>query len=135
MSVMEQVQEALRTAIRQKDVPTRTVLRTLIGEAQNRALRERGEMNDAMIAKLLKDFLIANKDSLKLRDNVKLERENEVLARFIPQQMSEVELLSAIAASQASDIGAIMRHLKAEWAGRYDGKLAASIANTYLARV
>jgi uncharacterized protein YqeY len=132
MSVLVAVQEALDTAVRGRDAVTRTVLKTLLGEAQTRALRDRSEVDDTLVIKLLKDFIKGNSDLLALRDNPKLVSENEILSRFIPKQMDESEIRIAITASSADDIGGVMRHLKANHAGLYNGQLANTLARKIL---
>jgi uncharacterized protein YqeY len=60
------------------------------------------------------------------------DREIQILESFLPKQMNEEELRAVIehfkAANPGANVGAIMGHLKAEFAGLYDGKLASQIA-------
>ena len=60
------------------------------------------------------------------------EREIAILNGFLPQQMDEFQLREAIdafkAANPDANMGGIMAHLKANYAGLYDGKLASQIA-------
>ena len=132
MSLVNTVNAALQTAIRNKDTTTRTVLRTLVGEAQTRAKRDQVAVSDALLSKLIKDFVKNNKDSLALRDNPALEQENAILMRFLPQQMSDHDIRAAVAASGGTDIGSVMRYLSANHAGLYDGKQANVIARSML---
>jgi uncharacterized protein YqeY len=60
------------------------------------------------------------------------DREIAILNEYLPQQMDEFQLREAIdlfkTANPDANMGAIMAHLKAEYAGLYDGKLASSLA-------
>jgi uncharacterized protein YqeY len=132
MSVLAAVQKALDIAIRGRDVATRTTLKTLLGEAQTRTLRDGSEVDDVLLIKLLKDFMKGNCDSLALRDNPGLVRENEILSLFIPKQMDESEIRAAILSSGSEHIGGVMKHLKTHHAGLYNGQLANALTREML---
>jgi uncharacterized protein YqeY len=46
--------------------------------------------------------------------------------------MTEIEIRQAIADSGAKDIGGIMRYMKSNFEGRFDGKLTSQIARSHL---
>jgi len=60
------------------------------------------------------------------------DREIAILSGYLPKQMTNYELADAInafkAANPDANMGAIMAHLKANFAGLYDGKAASQIA-------
>lgn len=132
MSVLVEVENALSVAIRNQDVLVRTTLKTLLGEAQTKALRTGNPVDDALVAKLIKDFVKANNESIALRANEKLVAENEILNQFLPKQMSEVEIRAAIESSGQTKIGGIMQYMKAHHDGTFDGKLASKLAREML---
>ena len=66
----------------------------------------------------------------------KLDREIRILEAYMPQQMTEAELREAITAFKGENPGAqmgqYMAHLKANYAGKYDGKQANQIVKSVL---
>jgi uncharacterized protein YqeY len=59
-------------------------------------------------------------------------QEIAILKNYLPQQMDETQLRAAIAVFKAenadANMGSIMAHLKANYAGLYDGKMASQVA-------
>lgn len=134
MTLQATLNAALQQAVRQQDAPTRTILRTVLGEAQTKSLRNRTAINDAMLISIMKEFVINNNALIAARDKPDLVRENEILQKFLPQDMSDDALMDAIEASNGADIGQVMRYLSANFAGRYNGDHAKALANQWLKR-
>lgn len=61
-----------------------------------------------------------------------VKREISILNEYLPQQMDESQLRTAIdmfkAENPDANMGSIMAHLKANFAGLYDGKMASQLA-------
>jgi hypothetical protein len=61
-----------------------------------------------------------------------VKREIMILNEYLPQQMDESQLRTAIEMFKAenpdANMGSIMAHLKANFAGLYDGKMASQLA-------
>lgn len=131
------------------------LLTTLIGEATQITTEEfkRGvtEVTDdkvgATVAKFLKNTkltlenLAAERARLaasggemaKVDERTKAaETELAILSSYGPKPMTEAELRAAIddfrAKTPDANVGAIMAHLKANFGGRYDGKMASALA-------
>lgn len=131
------------------------LLTTLIGEATQITTEEfkRGvtEVTDdkvgATVAKFLKNTkltlenLAAERARLaasggemaKVDERTKAaETELAILSSYGPKQMTEAELRAAIddfrAKTPDANVGAIMAHLKANFGGQYDGKMASALA-------
>ena len=134
MTLQATLNAALQQAVRQQDAATRTILRTVLGEAQNKSLRNSTEVNAAMLISIMKDSVTNNNTILAARNKPELVRENEILQAFLPQNMSDEALMAAITASNGTDIGQVMRHLSANFAGRYNGDHAKTLANQWLKR-
>ena len=130
MTLFEQIKTRLHAAVKQRDVATRQTLKTLVGELETRAKRDGQDVSDAVVVKLINKFIDGNNDVLKHRDKPELVAENALLESFLPTMMSEPELRQAIDDSGANDIGGKMAYLKANYAGRFDGKLASQIARS-----
>ena len=65
----------------------------------------------------------------------KIDSEILVLSRYLPVPLSDDELSSAIKImidAGNTNVGAIMKALKEQYGGRYDGKKASELAKTLL---
>lgn len=75
-----------------------------------------------------------NWNSPRKETMIALKIENQFLTQFLPQPLTENELIviinSQIAAGQ--NISGIMKYLSENYKGRYDGKGAARLCNIYL---
>lgn len=141
MSLIDTIRRDQIAARKAKDSAAIGVLTALIGEAtavgKNAGNREpTDEEVTAMIRKFLKnanDLLYAVAARSPDGEEVtKAKAEIALLTAYLPRQMTADELRHAVAAFKAANpgapIGAVMGHLKATYAGRYNGKLAAEIA-------
>lgn len=54
--------------------------------------------------------------------------EQELLKVFLPQQLTELELVDLAKTNQSLGMPGFMRMLKENYSGRYDGKLASQVA-------
>lgn len=138
MSVLERIQTDLTAAMKAKQEPERTVLRSLSAALKNAAIEAGGELDDAkeasVIAKQLKqreESAEAAKDRPEMAERERAEA--EVIKRYRPQQLSDEEIAAAVeaavsetGASGPGDIGKVMGSLKAKTAGRADQGLVAA---------
>lgn len=148
MSLTEQLQADMKTAMRDGDAHRRDTLRMVIAAAQNAAKEKREPLSDeealAVITKEVKKrresieaYEDAGRDDLAAKERSEI----EVLAPYLPEQMDEDEVralvVEAVAASGASsprDIGRVMGQLMPKTKGRADGKLVSSLVNEELAK-
>lgn len=105
-----------------------------------------GELQEADELKLLQKLLKQRKDSLEIFEKQNrpdlAEKEKEEIAiieKFLPQQMSEEELKTAIAAiiaetgaSSAADMGKVMGAANKQLAGKADGKTISGVVKQLL---
>ena len=132
MTLFDQIKTHLHAAVKSRDTATRQTLKTLVGELETRAKRDGCDVSDAMVVKRINDFIKGNNEVLSHRDKPELVEENALLTTFLPTMMTESEIRQAIADSGATDIGGIMRYMKSNFEGRFDGKLASQIARSHL---
>jgi uncharacterized protein YqeY len=140
MSILEQIRADQLTARKAKDALSASLLTTLIGEATKITDEDfkKGQtaVTDEKVIATLKKFLKNAQDTkLALGDDPRAEtteREIALLNNYLPQQMSEADLAKVIAEFRAAtpdaNMGSIMAHLKANYAGLYDGKVASQLA-------
>lgn len=115
---------------------TGRLLITVLGEVETQAKRDGREISDQLIMATCKKFIANNLETIRLDKSMEdiLLAENQTLEAYLPQQLTETELRVIIRDLNAENIGEIMGHLKSNYVGRYDGKLASSIAREYLSK-
>ena len=134
MNLFEQLKADRVTARKAKDAISISILTTLVGELEGIAKRSGNEITDNSVIDICKKFIDNNLITLGFQVTTEsadeLMRENVVLSRYIPKQLTADELRSIIAASGISNKGLIMKHLKANYNGQYDGTVASKLADT-----
>lgn len=132
MSLFQKVKGDRMDAMRSRNSVVKSILTTLVGELEGLAKRNNTDVTDEMVVQLAKKFQFSNSETIKrLRDVsaiTNLKDENRALEKYLPKQLSEDELRNVITSLSATNIGQVMKHLKGEYAGRYDGRLASALA-------
>lgn len=144
MTLVERIEVDRKKALEDGDKLKRTVLGTLLDAVQKigkRAVPPR-DTTEAESIGAVKKMLegIAETRSFLVKGNVEatdarhvvLNNEEIILSIYIPQQMTEEEISDALA-GQPKNKGACMAYLKQNFAGNYDGKLAAQIVDRFIA--
>lgn len=137
MSILTQIRADAVAARKARD-PKASVLVTLIGEVDTRTktLSPAREMTDDEVVAVVKKFIKNAEETLTAlkpgqHDEAIAKAKAEVMAltAYLPQQMSEAEIeaFARQKAAEGSNLGAIMADLKAQFAGKYDGKAASGI--------
>jgi len=136
MTLMEQIKQK-QLAARKEGLPIASLYTTLLGEAamigKNAGDRE---TTDAEVVAVVKKFIKNTNetiDALTTRgQNAEMfVIERMILEEFLPTQLDEARLKD-IASTMAS-MPEFMKHLKENFAGQYDGKLASTVAKTVFA--
>ncbi|MCR4299871.1 MAG: GatB/YqeY domain-containing protein [Gallionella sp.] len=142
MSLKQQITEDMKTAMRAKDAARLGAIRLLLAAMKQREVDERIELSDADVVAIIEKMNKQRRDSISQyeaagrQDLADVEKfEMSVLANYMPQQLSEDEIASAVAeaiaaigASSPQDMGKVMGMLKPKLAGRADmGKVSALI--------
>ena len=110
------------------------LLGTIIGECEQLSKNPSHNEILVIIQKMFKD----NTETIKVctREDMRadLDRENGFLSRFLPQPLTENELIAIINSQIATgqNMSGIMKYLSENYKGRYDGKGAARLCNIYL---
>lgn len=118
------------------------LLSTLLGEITKDG--DASKTDDATVTKVIEKFvknaemsLAAVVGRIHQRDGMVegIEQEIATLKAYLPLKMTREELIAAIALFKSQDpdamVGAIMAHLKSDYPGKYDGKLAADVIKTW----
>lgn len=127
MTLLEKIISDLRKSISEENTETKSLLRVIIGEAD----RQGKNIGDQEMISIIKKMI----DNAAAVNN---ENEIKILERYLPKQLSEVELkniiINLISANSYTikDMGNIMGYLKKEFTGQYDGKIASDITKKIL---
>ena len=148
MSLTEQLQADMKTAMRDGDAHRRDTLRMAIAAAQNAAKEKLEPLTEEEALAVLTKQVKTRRESIKAyqdagRDDLaeKEQAEIDVLAPYLPEQLGEdevralvVEAIGATGASSPKDMGRVMGALMPKVKGRADGKLVSSLVNDELAK-
>ena len=136
MQLFERVKQDRMTARKTKNEAATSVLTTLVGELESQAKRVGSEITDEMVIQTCKKFILNNTETLKLtittEVNEKLSVENNALKVYLPQQLTEQDLRVIVTALNTTKLSEIMQHLKANYNGQYDGKVASAVAKEFV---
>jgi hypothetical protein len=134
MSLKAKITEDMKAAMRAKDAPRLSAIRLLLAAMKQREVDERIELTDADIVAIIEKMLKQRRDSVTQyeaggrQDLADVEKfEIGVLSGYMPQQLSEAEVATEVAAAVAAagakgmqDMGKVMAVLKPRLAGRAD---------------
>ncbi len=134
MTLKETLSEDMKAAMRAKDSEKLATIRLINAAIKQREVDERIELGDDQVLSVIEKMIKQRKDSITqfeaggrqdLADKEK--SEINVLAAYMPAQMSEVEVQAEVAAavtqagaSGPQDMGKVMAVLKPKLAGRAD---------------
>ncbi len=146
MSLKLQITDDVKHAMRAKDKPRLAVLRLITAAIKQIEVDQRIELNDdAQVIAVLEKMIKQRKDSISQfeaagRDDLKEIEvfELAIIQTYMPEQLSEAEILSLIeqaiadsGASSMKDMGKVMAQLKPKLSGRADmGNVSKSIKST-----
>jgi len=145
----DQIQTDMTTAMKARDELTTTVLRSVIAAVKEARVAgaEVKELDDAEVqavigreAKKREEAATAFADAGRAESAARERAEGEILARYLPQKLDEAELdelvtrvLAAGGFTTPKDMGAAMKAVQAEVAGRADGKAVSGLVKARLA--
>ena len=146
MSILSEVQESVKAALKAGDKDRVSALRMIVDELQKQAKQSRQDLDEAAEMAVLRRELKRREESMEAfraggRDD--LASHEEVAARIIeellPQQMDEAELtalvdrvIEGLQASSAKDMGKVMAAVMAQGGVRVDGKAASRLVKERL---
>lgn len=92
---------------------------------------------DEDVIKIMRKLVVANEEVIKVApDPRQAKQENDILDLFLPKLIDNVELHALVTKlvdeRSLTNMGDVMKALKADHAGQYDGKSASTIAKAVL---
>lgn len=146
MSIQEQLNEAMKLAMKAKDSLRLSTIRMARTALKNAEIEARQELDEAVVIRVLSTLVKQRREAAEAyrasRPELaeKEELEVAVLQEFLPAQLTTAELedliATAIAESGASavrDMGAVMKLVTPQTTGRADGKLVSELVRKQLA--
>jgi uncharacterized protein YqeY len=142
VSLKQQINDDMKAAMRAKETARLGAIRLLLAAMKQKEVDERVELDDAAVIAIIEKMLKQRRDSISQykaanrQDLVDVEEfEVSVLQAYMPQQLSEAEIVAAIAEAIAAtgaagpqDMGKVMGAVKPKLAGRADmGKVSGLI--------
>lgn len=141
----QQLQSAMKDAMRAKDKDRLEAIRTLLAAIQYEEMEKQvDELPPETTLAILQRELKKRKEEVEFAEKAarqdllgKLRTEIGLIESFLPQQLTaealEKTLLELKAANASLNMGGAMKLLKEKYAGQYDGKLASEIAKKVFA--
>lgn len=143
--------DALKTAMRDRDAATTSTLRMILAALKDRDIAARPKgittgIGDDEIATMLQGMIKQRRESITLYDQggrpelAEKERgEIAIIERFLPKQLSDAELeravketIAAVGAQGIKDMGRTMAALKERYAGQMDGAKSSQVVKRLL---
>ena len=148
MSLLTQIQEDIKTALRNGERLKLTTLRILLSVIQKREKDTGQEITDDAILAIIEKQVQLRKEAAEIyqaADRLELfEKENEeatILQGYLPEKLDELELtkiietiISNIGSETIQDMGRVMAELKSQSQGSIDMKQASGIVRMLLSR-
>ena len=146
MSKLEQLNADLKAAMFAKDDVARGTLRMILADLKNRRIEVQRYLTDDDVIAVLQRGVKTRKDSFEQyqkggrEDLAAIEQaELDLLAKYLPQTLSEDETRAVVAAKIAElgitskrDLGQLMKAVLAEHGAAADGKLVSRLAGELL---
>jgi len=135
MSTLTEIKTDLDHARKQKNQTLLTLLVTLYSEAVMVGKTKRnGDPTEEEVISVVKKFKLGVEEIAKIKGiNEELQNEIDLYNHYLPVMLTKDELTKIISDIRPRDnLGQIMKYLKDNYAGIYDGKDASEIAKTLL---
>ena len=147
MIIKEQLDAAMKDAMRAKDSLTLNAIRMVKTAIKNKEIELITQLDDqgvigvmSTLAKQRKESAVAFREGNRLELAEKEEKELQVILTFLPQQLDEAaikaiieEVVAEVGATSAKDMGKVMKVLTPKTTGRADGRLVSELVKARLA--
>ena len=146
MSLKKRIQSQLIERTKARDVVGADTLRLLLAAVKNREVEVRRELEDQEILRIIQSQVKQRKDAIQFYEKGerldlldKEKRELALLMSFMPEQLSEEDIVQAVKqvvgelkARDMKDMGRVMKTLMSRLGGSADGKLVSEVVKRQL---
>ena len=147
MSLKEQLNDAMKQAMKARDDLRLSAVRMVRSSVKNREIDLKHELDDQGVVEVISTLVKQRRESIRLyqdgnrQDLVdKEEAEMNILLQFLPAQLNTDEITELVSrtiqetgAQGIKDMGKVMKILTALTTGRADGKIVSDIVRQQLA--
>ncbi len=147
MALKERLTEDMKSALRNRETVKLGLVRMIRSQIKNREIAKGNELSDEQVVEVVSSLIKSRREALEFavkgdrKDLVaQAEEELEVLASYLPDQLSEEEIRSVVrdaidqsGAAGPGDLGRIMGAVMPRVKGRADGRLVNDIVRECLA--
>lgn len=128
MTIYENIKSDINVYRKAKNSWATTVLSTMAGEIERSASKN---ATDTTSISLIKKTISNLKE---LPQTMETEDEIDLLSNYVPEQLDEVTLGTIFEDKKFGSIKDWMAHLKENYSGQYDGKLASAVFNSHFVK-
>ena len=146
MSMKQQINDAMKAAMRAKDKPRLSAIRLIQADIKRIEVDERIEVDDARVLAILDKMVKQRRDSITQYEDAGRQEladieiaEITVIQDFLPTALSDDEIAAMVAAAVAetgaasmADMGKVMGILKPQIQGRADGGAVSGLVKAAL---
>lgn len=146
MTLREQLNDAMKQAMKAHDTLRLSVVRMIRSTIQNREIDQKRELDDQGVIEVISTLVKQRRESIRLyqegnrQDLVeKEEAELAILIGFLPAQLDAAEISELVTKViretgivSIKDMGRIMKAITPQTAGRADGKMVSDIVRQQL---
>jgi uncharacterized protein len=147
MPLKDRIQDDMKAAMKARETQRLSAVRLLLAAVKQREVDERKDLSDAEVVSVIEKMMKQRRDSIaqytsaNRKDLADAETfELNLLAGYLPKQMSDPEIADAVQAAiaqtgagTAADMGKVMGLLKAKLAGRADMAKVSALVKAKLA--
>lgn len=146
MGLKNRITADITIAVKGRDQFTVDALRMVISAVKNKEIEKKADIDDKAIISILSTLVKQRREAAELyrkgnREELaaKEEKEIELLKLYLPEALSEDELVKIVAtaadevgASSLADMGKVMKAVMAKVAGRADGTVVSDLVKKQL---
>jgi uncharacterized protein YqeY len=146
MSLIQDIEEGFKRALKTQDKVRLSALRMLRAALKNKEIERRGKLDDQEIISVIKGMIRQGKESVEQFEkggrmdlSEKEKAEIEIYSGFLPVQATPLEIEESVAqiilelkASGIKDMGKVMKTAMARLAGRAEGQTVQAIVKQRL---
>ena len=136
--LVDELKKAQMESLKQKDTLTRSVLQIVTGKAKLVEIEKRTK-NESLtdddvilvinkVIKELEEEILAFKNAGRLEKVEELTKQKDILAKYLPAQLTEDEIKDIINKLDDKSMPSIMKHFKQNYLGKCDMKLVNKLA-------
>ena len=144
--MLDQIQNDMKTALKNGEKVKANTLRLLISKLKNKAIEVGSSLDDKQILQVIQKTAKQHKESIKMykdgnrEDLVTQEQaELDIVEKYLPSMMDENEVTAIVksiiketGATTMADFGKVMPQVMKKGAGKIDGSMAQSILKSKL---